>query len=135
VEKKGGPPAKTTTTAAGGAEQRGMWVMAKVGPDKDAVNDIYGKVRKLVEVVEAKAIDIPMLDKELRKEMKAVETAIGRTYVPPPDPKKLIEEEPMVTQPAAKKGPQKGLPKGKGKKAPLPAKKPAAKPMVKPGGS
>lgn len=132
VEKKGGPPAKTTTTAAGGAEPRGMWVMAKVGPDKDAVNDIYGKVRKLVEVVEVKAVDIPMLDKELRKEMKNVEVAIGRTYVPPPDPKELLKEEPVVTPPADKKG----LPKAKGpKKGPVPGKKLPAKPPGKPGGS
>jgi hypothetical protein len=80
----GGAGGGTTSggPAAPKAEPRGIFV-ATPAAEKQFVDDVYLRVRSLIEVVETKAVDLSNLEKELRKEMKNLETTIGRK-VPPP---------------------------------------------------
>lgn len=60
-------------------EPRGMYVLTKPNtPDQKFVDEVYQRVRKMVEIVETKAIDVLTLDKDLRKEMKILENTIGK---------------------------------------------------------
>jgi hypothetical protein len=120
------PPAGATPAAgAAKAEPRGMWMVAKVGsPEKKYVENVYDGVRKLAEIIESKAIDLPQLDKDLRKEMKNLETMIGKKLIPagsePPPAAVVTDDVPGAVAPPAGKA---ATPAGK---APPPAGKAAA---------
>lgn len=85
-------PARTVAAPTGNTPEvvklppRGMVTFAKAGNDKKTVTDIYARVRDLAKVCEEKATDMASLDKELRKSMKGLETAIARKLAPPPAP-------------------------------------------------
>jgi hypothetical protein len=78
---------------------RGASAFAKAGPDKQYVVDVYKHVRKLAEIVELKAVDMPQMEKELRKNMKPLEAITKKLAVPAPPP--AAGDIPAVPAPAA----------------------------------
>jgi len=64
---------------------RGLFAVAKAGPDKTYVDDVYAKVRKLADLVENRSSDLFQMDRDLRREMKNLE-AITRKLAPPAAP-------------------------------------------------
>jgi hypothetical protein len=65
----------TSGMPAPASPKGGMFYVA--GAQKQQVDDVYAGVRKLAEDVE-KAIDLAQLEKDLRRDMKKLETTIGR---------------------------------------------------------
>jgi hypothetical protein len=101
-----------------------MFAIAQAGPEKDEVDRVYHRVRKLVEVVEGAGVPTEPsalfsgFVKELRKEMKPLEVAVGRR-VPPPGAATgagaaPIDDAPTVGGAGGKAGPGKLAPGAKG---------------------
>jgi hypothetical protein len=138
------PPSTQTATPTGprnqpAAEKRGLVAVATPA-ERPVVEDVYFKVRKLVEDVESPAehADLAQIDKDMRKDMRALE-AITRRLPPPGAVKasKTGDEVPGGAPPAAAgKGKadaskaKKGAPAGKtaptGKATPKSAPAPKA---------
>jgi hypothetical protein len=132
----------TVTTAASGqkAEPKGVFAVAKTKAEKDDVDAVYYRVRKLIEAVEAPGpeADFHQLIKDVRKDMKPLETLIGKR-VPPPGAATVQAANPDdVPSTPAKTGPAKGPaakgPAAKGPAAPGPGKagKSASRPTPRP---
>jgi len=153
VEPKKGPKSTVADKAGAGTsrdsgEKKGVLSVAK-GNDREAILDVYYKVRKLVEIVESAAPEAELLvfAKDLRKEMKNLEAITKKLPLPGEVAAAEGLEEPAVpvakTKTDAKgkigakgkaaagkgKGTVKGAPPaGKRPAAPLPA--PAKRPAV-----
>jgi hypothetical protein len=125
------PPPNAPTTAAKGAtpaaEKRGLLAVATAA-ERPVVEDVYFKVRKLVEDVESPAphAELSQIDKDMRKDMRALEAITRR--LPPPGAKATKSADDL---------PAGGPPAGKGKTDPSKAKKaaPSGKPGPAPKGS
>ena len=74
---------KAPPPSAKEAEKRGLFGVAKAN-EKQMVNDIYYEVRDLIDVLENRATDTFMLDREMRKKMKNLENLIGKRAVTTP---------------------------------------------------
>lgn len=88
------PPGKTAPGGAAGAAAPtyGMWHTAKVDADKQFIDNIYYKVRSLVNIVENQSVDLVQLDRDLRREMKNLE-AVTRKIAPPPAPMEDLDDD------------------------------------------
>lgn len=77
----------TATKAASPAERRGLLAVASPA-ERPVVEDVYFKVRKLVEDIESPAphAELSQIEKDMRKDMRALE-AITRRLPPPGTPK------------------------------------------------
>jgi hypothetical protein len=135
-------PGVKSSGAAGKADRqeptKGVWVIAKPGQEREAVDEVYYKVRKVIEAIEGATpeTDFNQLAKDIRKEMKPLEAITRR--LPPPGATPgatTVADDDAPGAPAAGKAPiakAKGGKPASGKvpaaKAPAPpaAKKPAA---------
>ena len=86
----GAPPTPATAAAAAAAaaekkEPRGVFAVAKTQAERDEVDKVYHKVRKLIEAVEnaGATTDFLVVVKDVRKEMKPLEATIGKRLPPP----------------------------------------------------
>jgi hypothetical protein len=138
VERKNTPgqPAGGGGSAAGGGsapagEKKGLHSIAK-GQDQDQIKQVYSRVRKLAEVVEQGGeSDFYQFGKDVRKELKALESVVGKRLPPAGAAAAALDDTPGAA-PAGKGGPAKGgPPKGGPPKGgpPLPAKKSAGRPQ------
>jgi hypothetical protein len=145
AEKKAGaaaaktPPPAPPPPAGGPVEKkepRGMYAIAKAGQEKEQVDEVYFKVRKLAEVVEAAGVltepqaQFHQFVKDMRKEMTKLELAVGKRLPPPgaaPGGNVPPDDAPAVGGIGGKAGPGKGPAAPKGA-APAPAKRPPGAP-------
>jgi hypothetical protein len=150
VEQKKGPKSAIAekagaSTSRDSGDKKGVLSVAK-GNDREAVLEVYYKVRKLVEIVESAApeAELPVFAKDLRKEMKNLEAITKK--LPLPGEVAAVEglDEPTVpvartktdtkgkTDAKGKAVTGKGKGKGTVKGAPPAGKRPAA-PVPAPG--
>ena len=87
------PPAGTATKGPTGPSG-GVWAAAKPG-EKQLVDDVYFMVRKLVETVEAKPLELVSFEKAMRLDLKALEAVTGPPPSPAAQPASPIEEGPL----------------------------------------
>jgi len=97
------PPPTATAPKGPTGPTSGVWVVAK---EKQQVDDVYFMVRKLVETVEAKPLDLVSFEKAMRLDLKALEAVTGPPPSPAAPPASPIEEGPLglpvpVAAPAA----------------------------------
>jgi hypothetical protein len=131
-------PAAATTTSADKEKgpqpvPRGLFAVAKAGPDQTYVDEVYAKIRKLADLVENRSVDLFQMDRDLRREMKNLE-AITRKLAPPATPgagaaaaaAAAAEEADLLTPPV--RGGAAPMPMPPATPAPGPAASPAPTP-------
>jgi hypothetical protein len=83
----GGSSASGSGSGSGGntppKDQRGVFAIAKAGAERDEVDKVYHKVRKLAEVIEAGAdVEFHQLVKDMRKDIKDLEAILPKRLPP-----------------------------------------------------
>ena len=81
--QRGKAPPAGKTAPPNAAEKRGLYAVAK-NNEKQIVDNVYYEVRDLIDVLENRATDTFMLDREMRKKMKNLENLIGKRAVTAP---------------------------------------------------
>jgi hypothetical protein len=111
---------------------KGMWAIAKPGPERDAVDEVYYKVRSLIEVLEGAGpeAEFHQLVKDMRREMRNLEGITRR--LPPPGAATGVaaaasDDEPATPAAVAKAKANKAAP-GKAPAAKVPAPLPGKRP-------
>jgi hypothetical protein len=115
------------------APTRGMLAVAKAPADIEAINNIDKSVRKLIETVEVKAVDMAQLEKDLRKNMTALEAITKKLAAPavaaPSDvPAGDVPAAPAAAAPAGT-APEAAAPAGDDVPADLPVTAPPPAPV------
>jgi len=129
--------ANTSSSGGSGAgnqgDKKGMHGIAKPGDEQTQVKKIYYRVRKLAEVTEqAGESDLYQFLKDMRRELKALELAVGKRLPPAgAAPAGAPADDAPAAGPAGKAGPAKGGP-GKGPAVPGKAKPMPGKAAARP---
>lgn len=134
--KSGGGSSSSSSSSTADRNGRGVFAIAKSKAEKDKVDEVYFKVRKLIEAIEIAGNDTEFLQvaKDVRKELKPLEIVVGKRVPPPGAPPvsgvpqdDLLSPSPLPGKagPTAKAG--KAGPAGKGPAKGAPAKSAPAK--------
>jgi hypothetical protein len=151
---KGGGAAGSSASGSGSGtggstspkDQRGVFAIAKAGAERDEVDKVYHRVRKLAEVIEAGAdVEFHQLVKDMRKDIRELEAILPKRLPPAGTVQTGVAAgDDSLSAPgsagkkaadkagAAKAGP-KGVVPTPVKKTPVPGKSASSRPAAQPG--